>query len=328
MTGYYLGIDGGGTKTQAVIIDADGYLRGIGTGGSSNFGTIGLEQATLNIRDTVASAALEAAVTPQSFEAAFLGIAGVVSQQDRDTVRQMAQQLNLAPEGMIGADHDCRVALAGGLAGQPGIVQILGTGASCFGLNSAGKRWMAGGWGHLIADEGSGYWLGVQAMKAATEAYDTRGRATLLHERVLAALKIEYIGQIMQRVYSDELSVSDIAGLGRLVIDAAQQGDPVAIDIISNGMNEVARCVEAVTRYLDFQDDEQRLVTIGGIFQAGQVILEPFSTAIHQVLPNCKIEESQFVASIGAGLLARQLHHASIEPAFIENLRASLQDKN
>lgn len=325
MSGYYLGIDGGGTKTQAVILDDQGLLVGMGTAGASNIGNVGVTQATRNIQEAVELASAEAGITSTSFETAFLGIAGVVSAQDRDTVLKIAHQLRLASEGQIEVDHDCRVALAGGLGGAPGIVQIIGTGTSCFGRTATGDSWMAGGWGYLIADEGGGYWLGVQALKAATEAYDTRGGSTLLQAMVLDALEIQETKQIMQRVYQDQLSVTDIAKLSRLVIDAAQQNDAVAQDIIALGMNEVGRCIESVANHLNYSEDELRLVCIGGILKAGDVIITPLANAVHQRLPTCQIETPQFPPAVGAGILAKQQQNPHISPEFLKNLKLSLQ---
>lgn len=324
MTSAYLGIDGGGTKTKAVILDDSGRVIGSGWGESSNFGNIGVALATRHIQTAVEQAVAEAGIAAPPFAAAFLGIAGVVSQEDRNIVESIAQQLHLAPDNRIGVDHDCRAALAGGLGGEPGIVQIIGTGTSCFGLTTDGRRWMAGGWGHLIADEGGGYWMGIQAMKAAAAAYDTREQATLLLGMVMDALGISDFGQIMQRVYSQQLSVTEIAALSQLVIEAAQQGDAVARDIIAAGMGEVARCVEAVATYLDFPADMLRLVCVGGITQAGDVVMEPLRRAVYQRLPHCQIATPMFDAAVGAALLALKQHRGAIEPAVLENTKQSL----
>lgn len=320
MTGYYLGIDGGGTKTEAVIIDSSGHIKGVGVGGASNFGNIGKTQATQNIHTAVHSAASAASIAPLSFNAAFLGIAGTVSEDDRKVVFQMALDLGLAPEARIGVDHDCRVALAGGLGGQPGIVQIIGTGTSCFGMNAAGERWMAGGWGHLIADEGGGYWFGIQAMKAATAAFDTRGEKTLLANMVLRALGISRVDQIMQRLYQNEMSVAEIAAVGRFVLDAAGQGDQVAMDIITHGMYEIARCIDAVAKVLRFEEEELKLVCTGGILKAGPVVTTPLAQAVHSLLPTCKIEAPLFSSAVGAALLALQLHSPDTFDKIVINL--------
>lgn len=326
MTAYYLGVDGGGTKTRAVILDGEGRLCGMGVAGASNFGNTSVAQAQSSIQSAIAQAATQAGTSPTGFAAAFLGIAGVVSEADREVVRQMAVHLQLAPSGMVGADHDCRIALAGGLAGAPGIVQIIGTGTSCFGMNAQGERWMAGGWGHLVADEGGGYWLGVQSIKAAAAAYDGRGEPTLLHDRVLQALGIDSIPHIMRRLYSDKISVSELAALSHVVIAAAQDGDNTARAIIAVGMDEVARCVAAVAYKLSL-GDAPRLVCVGGITQAGEIIMSPLAAAVHHRLPECRIEQPQFPAAVGAALLARQMQEPALNDTFIENVRNTLDEK-
>jgi N-acetylglucosamine kinase-like BadF-type ATPase len=325
MSTYYLGVDGGGTKTQAVIVDDVGNVCGIGVAGASNFGNTSVELARQSIGATVHLAAAEAGIDDSHFAAAFLGIAGVVSESDRNVVREIAQQLRLAPEDAIGVDHDCRIALAGGLAGETGIVQIIGTGTSCFGMNAQGERWMSGGWGHLIADEGGGYWLGIQAIKAAAAAYDGRGEATLLHDAVLQALRIEGIPQIMQRLYSSKITVSEIAALSHVVVAAAEQHDRAAQAIIASGMDEVARCVVAVAQRLTM-GDAPSLVSVGGMMQAGSIITTPLAQAVLRRLPACRIVQPRFPAAVGAALLARQMC-APLDDQFLTTLKTSLQQR-
>jgi N-acetylglucosamine kinase-like BadF-type ATPase len=324
MTKYYLGVDGGGSKTQAVIVDEEGQLCGIGMSEASNVGNTSVEQAQTAIERAVALAAQATGIAPSNFAAAFLGIAGVVSEADRETVRRIARHLRLASPAKTGVDHDCRIALAGGLAGQPGIVQIIGTGTACFGMNAEGKRWMAGGWGHLVADEGGGYWLGIQAIKAAAAAYDGRGDPTLLHDAVLEALEINSISQIMQRLYAAKISIADIARLSHVVVRAAERDDAVAQGIIGQGMDEIARCVEAVTRALRF-GDATTLVCVGGMTRAGSIITEPLTAAVHRYLPNCRIETPRFSPAVGAALLARQHDYPAINSHFLQTLQTSLE---
>ena len=119
--------------------------------------------------------------------------------------------LDLAAADRIGVDHDCRIALAGGLSGRVGIVQICGTGSSTFGINQAGEGWRTGGWGKTISDEGSGYWLGVQAMRSAVRTFDGRDPETVLLPRVLDYLQIDHVNDIYQPLYINGLTKTDIA---------------------------------------------------------------------------------------------------------------------
>ncbi len=225
---YYLGVDGGGTKTHALITDAHGALLGEGYAGSSNYHDQGVAGARDAIVSAVDGARRAAALSPQPFNAAFLGLGSIVSETDRAVIRGIARELALAPPDRVGVDHDARVALAGGLSGRPGMVLIAGTGSICYGRTADGESWRAGGWGPLLADEGSGYWLGLRALRIAAESYDGRLPPGVLTGRVLAALGIAEMDDLMHRVYVAGLSRAEIAALGPLTLAAAAEGDAAA----------------------------------------------------------------------------------------------------
>jgi N-acetylglucosamine kinase-like BadF-type ATPase len=126
MKAWYLGVDGGGTKTQVAICDAQGHIAGWGQGGAAGIDSVGAETATISLRAAL-SAALQQAGLPadQPLTSAFFGMAGVVSSEDRAIVHSIAGHLGL--HGRVNVDHDIRIALAGGLAGRPGIALISGT---------------------------------------------------------------------------------------------------------------------------------------------------------------------------------------------------------
>ncbi|MGH2544233.1 MAG: N-acetylglucosamine kinase, partial [Ardenticatenaceae bacterium] len=130
MTRYVLGVDGGGTKTRVAIVDESGQLHSTGLAGPSNIDDVGFETTRANIAQAVNTACHMADLQAISFSACFFGMAGVVSSQDRNLIHRMAQDLQLAPPEQVEVDHDCRIALAGGLSGRPGIVLIAGTGSS------------------------------------------------------------------------------------------------------------------------------------------------------------------------------------------------------
>lgn len=305
---FVLGIDGGGTKTQAVLMDAAGQVVGAGRGGPSNYDDVGAAVARDNIAQAVAAARADAAgrgVAIPSQAAAFLGMAGVVSETDRAVIRQIALDLRLAPPERIGVDHDIRIALAGGLTGRPGIVLITGTGSSCYGRNAQGDSWQSGGWGHLIADEGSGYWLGVQAMRVALQAYDGRLPATCLQGGLQEALGLPAMVDIMQRLYVRGLTRAEVAGLAGLVLEAARQGDAAAQSLIEQGARELARCVAAVQRRLGLEEACE-VALVGGLTQAGPVYLDPLRAALRAVLPAARVTLAEQEPAVGAALLAWQ----------------------
>lgn len=299
-----LGVDGGGTKTSVAILDEEGRLLAEGTSGPSNYDDVGEDVARENIKRAVDAARASADLPAGPFDAVFLGMAGVVSAHDRQVIHNIAEALELASTDAIGVDHDCRIALAGGLSGRPGIVQIAGTGSSTFGMNAAGEGWRSGGWGHLLADEGSGCWLGIQAMIAAVRSYDGRLPHTPLQERVLAALGLEEMNEIMHKLYVEELPRSEMARLAPLVTETAQEGDPHALSLIKRGCEEMADCVLAVARHLHMDEGATELALVGGIFQAGEIVLQPMRTAVHARLPHCQVLHAEQPPVLGAGILA------------------------
>jgi N-acetylglucosamine kinase-like BadF-type ATPase len=307
MTRYVLGIDGGGTKTHAAIMDASGRLCGQGHSGPSNYNDVGVDKTRTNIATAVQLARKQAGFDERPFAAVFLGMASVVSPTDRAIINDIARDLGLAPAGKIGVDHDCRVALAGGLSGRPGIVLIAGTGASCYGRNAAGEDWRAGGWGHIISDEGSGYWLGVRAMESAVRAYDGRGAPTTLQETVAQALGIDDMNDILHRLYVVGLARAETAALAPLVIDAAHAGDDVALGLLRRGAEELAECVLAVARRLNMAEGVIEVALVGGLFQAGDVIRTPLNDALARRLPHYRTLLAEQPPVVGACLLALQM---------------------
>lgn len=302
-----LGIDGGATKTHAIIMNAAGEIVGEGFGGVGNYTVIGAQGAQQSFGDAVAAARRAAGLDETPFDAAFLGLASVVSETDHRIIRNIAEALALAPPERIGIDHDCRIALAGGLSGRPGIVQICGTGSSTFGMNAAGEGWRVGGWGRTISDEGSAYWMGVEAMRAAVRAYDGRDGETALLAEVLDFLAIPHIDYIYQPLYVQGMNKTEIARLAPRVIRVAQAGDAKARQIIERGMALVAECVEAAAQKLGMAGAPVELALVGGIFNAGEITVGALTRAVARRLDDCTLVRPELAPVVGAGILALRL---------------------
>lgn len=298
-----LGIDGGGTRTRAAIMDEAGRVLGQGEAGPSNIDDIGEAAAQANIGLAVAAARAQAGVEARPFMAAFLGMAGVTSDHDRAAIRRIAAALELAPAARTDVDHDCRIALAGGLSGRPGIVLITGTGSSCYGRTAGGAHWLTGGRGHLISDEGSGYWYGLNAIRAAVRHYDGRGPNTILHNQILAALGIPSIDEVMHRVYVVGLSRAEIAALAPIVIAAAEARDGVALALFENGARELVDCVVAAAEHLGLDEGPSELALCGGLAQAA-VARQPLLAELDRRLPTCRATLAEQPPVVGACLLA------------------------
>jgi glucosamine kinase len=307
-----IGIDGGGSNTRAAIVTCDGDIVGIGTAGPSNYDNVGQESARQNIKSAIDCAWRSSGQRPRDPSAIFLGMAGVVSETDVAAIRVIADGLGLTPKTKVGVDHDIRIALAGGLAGRPGIALIAGTGSSCYGRSSDGGSWMSGGWG-LLDDLGSSWWLGIQAMMSALQAYDGRGDETVLTDVVRTAFGLNSLRDLLHLYHVTGIDKSTIASLAPLVVDAAGSGDNTAETILKRGAAELTRMVVAVAENLSFASDVEITYT-GGLITGASKYFDLVTSAVRSKLPQCRVVRPILPPVLGAALLARELTRLSLDP--------------
>jgi len=294
------GIDGGATRTRAVLVRSDGTIAGFGSAGPSNYDNVGEAAAAANLHTAFAAARKAAGPGAGPVTAMFLGMAGVVSRADRETVRRMVG--TLAPPDAVEVDHDIRIALAGGLECAEGIVLIAGTGSSTYGRRADGRSHRTG-WGFLLDDRGSGYWLGLQAMIATVMEADGRGSHTALGDPVRARFKFTEIDDILRVLYHDRIPVAEVASLAPDVIRIAREGDSVAQEILANGAREIARMVSVVARRLAFGAGVPVTMT-GGLVDRRGDYRAMIDAEILKSLPGASIVPPSFPPVIGAALLA------------------------
>ena len=239
----YLGIDGGGSKTLAVIVDAQGNERGRGSAAGANHHAAGLPHALAQIELAVHHA-LAAVGGELPLAGAWVGLAGIDDPTDQALLlphlRALSHHLRLTNDAEL---------LLGALPGALGVALIAGTGAIALGCDAQGQRARANGWGHLIGDEGSGYAIGQAALRAVTRAADGRGPATALCAVVLAAWNLADPAALIPHVYADPDKVV-IARLAPLVLAAWRAGDAVAGRIVRHAAADLAASALAVGRAL------------------------------------------------------------------------------
>ena len=218
---YYLGVDGGGSKTLAVIVDAQGRECGRGRAGSTNCAAVGLEQALQNIHEAVQQAIRDVPCS-LPLSKAWLGLAGI--DRPADATLLGSRLRNLAASVLV---------------------TIVGTGSIALARAQDGSITRVGGWGHILGDEGSGYDIGRQGLQAAVRAADGRGPATLLLPLILQYWQLETPEDIIGVVYTLD-NKAKIAQVAAYVTEAAQQGDRVALEIIERAADELALLVQTV----------------------------------------------------------------------------------
>ncbi len=200
---------------------------------------------------------------------------------------------------------DADIALYGATNGAPGLVLIAGTGSICCGRNARGKRVCAGGWGPLAGDEGGGTWLARRALQAVAQATDGRGPATSLCRAACAYFNVAAPDDLSLAIYAPNMTNDRIAGFGRNVIEEARAGDDVASTIITDAGRELGNAAIAVIRKLNMERERFQVAYVGGVFRAGELILEPLREVINGVARQAFLAPPQTPPAQAAAQMAR-----------------------
>jgi N-acetylglucosamine kinase len=305
----FVGVDGGGSKTTAAVCDVEGRLLGRAVAGPSNHNAIGIEVAAERVLAAI-SEAVHVADGPIEIAGLCLALAGVARPEDHAAWRSVvgrwveAAQLDLA----IGAEratitHDAMAALVGGTGKREGVVVIAGTGAIAFGANARGHEARASGWGYLLGDEGSGYWIGLEGLRAVLRAEDGRGPATALRERLLAAKGLNRPQQLIKPMYAEWKPV-DVAALAPAVLEVAAGGDVVAGRIVVSAAAELGSAASAVLRQLELLSTQTEVVAAGGLWD-GPLLRQRFAAQLRESAPLAEVISPRAEPVIGALMLAR-----------------------
>ncbi|HEU0123202.1 MAG TPA: BadF/BadG/BcrA/BcrD ATPase family protein [Bryobacteraceae bacterium] len=270
----FLGVDGGQSSTTALIASESGVVLGRGADGPCNHvesAAEGREKFFRVIGGCVRAAAREAglvdAIPP--FRAACLGFSG--GPADKEGI---LQEMLTAADLLV--TTDAAIALAGACGGGPGIITIAGTGHISMGRGPTGQLARAGGWGYLFGDEGGGFWIACQGVRAAMRVHEGWGPATTLHEKLLEATGHSDANVMMHALYTAAWPRKRIAALSRIVDVEAEAGDSAAIDILQRGAAELFTISNAVRGNLFGPAEEARLSPIGSTWKS-RILSETFT---------------------------------------------------
>ena len=299
-----VGVDGGGTKTEAVIMDTNLRVIGEGLAGPSNPLRVGIAGAAAAVREAIDSACASAKLRRGDLVAAEIGLAGARRKELRERMRETLAPLGV---GEIEVVTDADIALYGATDGAPGLVVIAGTGSICCGINARRKRFCAGGWGPIAGDEGGGAWLARRALRAVAYAFDGRGPKTTLTEFACAYFHVTSADDLTTAIYAPTITNERLAGFGRDVVIAAQERDPVAQQIVADGGKELGQAAVAVIRHLQMERDRFQIAYVGGVFQAaGELMLETLRGEVKKVAPRAFFEPPHFAPAVAAARMARE----------------------
>lgn len=327
----FIGVDGGGTKTRAVLVSADGICLGNALTGASNPNSVGAERALENLREALLGTA-ESAGVDSRFYAGFFGISGVNDMGAARYLREKIAAFDGISLNSFSVENDTRSLCAATFGMESGIVLIAGTGSKCYGRTSDGREWETGGYDFHVSDEASAFDLARRALTAAVRAADGRGVPTLLQEMLFRELKIAEPGQISQRLHQDSLknpgtpmSKDEIAALAHFVGEAYASGDVVAGEILDAATGDLVKMVTTVIEKLEIPAETARLGITGGV-----ILNEPcggiFRKKMTLAVPGIEIVVPQLPPVAGSAIRALALGGVKITPEITDNLKRTLPD--
>lgn len=308
---YFLGVDGGGSKTNVTCIDEEKKVVGEGSSGCTNFNSVGQEKANQHLREAILSALKAAGVPEDQVAGICLSMSGVDRPADKQLMRSWITPI--LPNARIDVHNDAVAALVSGTDGNLfGLVVISGTGTITYGVNKEGETTRAAGWGPLLGDRGSGYQIGYEILNAVVRALDGRGPATSLVEAVLAKLNLSKGEELIPWAYSS-VAWERYAQLAPLAAIAARNGDKVAEQILEAQAQDLVVSIQAVAKRLHLENQPFPLVLAGGNFtHEGSYLTDLLKKKVTQQVPHATVLLPTLKPEYAAALLAR--NNATAKP--------------
>ena len=297
---HVLGIDAGGTKTVCQLADDQARVLAETRGPGANLQASGELEVEKVLHQVIDQALAKADVRP---DAICLGMAGVDRPRDAEIVREILVRIGHRAHAVV--VNDALIALEAGAPGAEGVVVVAGTGSIAYGRDARGRAARAGGWGYLLGDEGSGYWIGRHALRAVVRAADGRGKATSLTSRVLAHYQVNRPQDLVWEVYQAGFKPTAISSLAALVGAAAVEGDSLARQIIDAAAVELAGAAASVAKRLALE--RCPVVLAGGLLRGMEPLRSLVIANIRRGLPQSEVRVLDVEPALGAARLALAL---------------------
>jgi N-acetylglucosamine kinase-like BadF-type ATPase len=310
-----LGIDGGGTKTHAVIATPDGTVHGFATNGPSNWEMVGLRGAAESLREAIAKAAGQAGCSLTDITSTVFGLAGADWPSDVPRLDSAIEPIGL--HGARSIVNDSFIALRAGTEQPWGVVVIAGTGTVAAGRNPDGESYRTLGLGEMLGDWGSASDVSEGAITAVANAYTGRGPETVLTEDLCRLAGVGSAAELLEQFSRGGEQAPSVAPL---VLGAAEHGDMAAREIVERAGKELGESAALVARRLRL-DPGYDLVLAGGLFRSGSALLERL---IRERVPGARLARLMAPPVVGAVLMAIELAGGAPAPGVQERLASQL----
>lgn len=290
-----LAIDGGGTKTLAVTVDKNGTVVGEGKAGATNYHGVGREAVIRELNKAIKSAISDISMSNDEIilvERAVFAISGIDTASDERVVREMVEAaISLLPVQIneLLIENDCLSAMLGATSHQPGLLLISGTGSIAYAHDGNHNIVRVGGWGHRVGDEGSGYWIGKEAIRAVLKMLDGREERGVLADLVLQHFNFETADDLFNWVNSSDYSVNKVGTLAVIVDEAFQQGDLASKHILDGASEELFSLLLTAVKNSKLTSLSCKIVLQGGILLHNSYIRENLLSRIQREIPQAKV---------------------------------------
>lgn len=301
---FYIGLDGGGTKTKCVVVDEKMNVLSELVGGPSNFLVFALDEVTQSLFNLITDSIKQADIDISGVESILLGTAGAGRREDAERLEKnfmlKANELRIPIKKFV-VESDARVALEGAFSGNPGSIFIAGTGSIMFGKDSDGNIHRVGGFGRILGDEGSGFHIGRSGLTAVAKEFDGRGEKTKLSNLLKNKFNISNSKELILAIYKNNF---DTAAVAPLVIQAAEEGDDICTSIIQDEVDELLLHIKSMKKLI--QEDKLKISLIGGTITTDNFYARLFKKKVN-IMRNVKLSEPEFDPAIGAALMAKEI---------------------
>lgn len=297
---YYMGIDGGGSTLRVALIHRDSLQPSVEIQrGTANPNLIGRETAAQQIQAAMRDSLSQAGITAEQVQGVGIGIAGASAAYASDWLHALVRAV--LPTSHLVAASDNEIALVGALGKRQGLLLLSGTGSGAFGINASGNHLQVGGWGYLLGDEGSGYWLGVQALKVVIQAFD-HDQTSALSQAISQHLGLHSARQLIETIYLGTQPIPTIAQLAPFILKQAAAGDPQARVICVQAADALYQQAILTIQRLDLHAPD--IAFAGSILSHDNVI----SQDLCRRFDLAERPQARYRPVIGAALLAQLCH--------------------
>lgn len=303
---YYLGVDGGGTKTRYILADDSGKVIDNIEMGTTHIQQIGKESLLDQLQEARDNILERNNIKIKDIKSAFFGMPGYGEiKEDKEIIDSIVEEVYKGTKFSIG--NDCEVGWAAGTECSEGVNIVAGTGSIAYGKNKDGMHERCGGWGPGIGDDGSAYYIGLKIINEYTKQKDGRKNKTSLVSIIEDEFKIKDYFEIVDIVFKKiEFSRTEIAKFSRFGAIAAQSGCQASKKIFEEAAIQLADHILSLKKSLNLGDGFIVSYT-GGVFKSGNLILEPFKKSLLENKINCTVKEPRLEPWEGAVLLAKNI---------------------